>query len=50
MAKLYFFIENRIGRLPTLFFATAITLLVAVGILSYEEVGKLLETIISWFD
>lgn len=50
MSKLYFFVENRIGKLPTLFFASAIILLVAVGILSYDEIGKILTVILSWFE
>lgn len=50
MSKLYFFVENRIGKLPTLFFAIALILLVSVGVLSYDEIGKLLSVILTWFE
>lgn len=50
MSKLYFFVENRIGKLPTLFFAATLILLVAVGILSYDEIGKMLTVILTWFE
>lgn len=50
MSKIYFFVESRIGKVPTLIIFSAIVLLLASGILSIAQFTELYSLIIGWFN
>lgn len=49
MKQLYFFVEERIGKIPTLVFFTALVVLIFAGILSLEQVQQMITFILMEF-
>lgn len=49
MSKIYFFVESRIGKIPTLILFAAIVLLLASGILSFGQYQELYNLVLGWF-
>ena len=50
MSKIYFFVESRIGQVPTLVLFSVILLLVAGGVLSFGEFQTLYNLVLGWFN